>query len=206
MGYLYQRCEYSECGWCYNPAKRKGLPYLNCEGTDTCLEYKIEQKLPQSEDNGQKLPNSGRIDIIGQNGNDGEHYMGDAMTCDSCGAILQDRLSTGNGLEFYCPNEECTGILANREIPDFMHVEATREALIEAGYRPPVDDEDVVNEPSHYKIGDVDVIDIIRATLNEEAFDGYLMGNILKYRLRAGKKDNVEQDIAKAMRYEAWLK
>jgi len=49
------------------------------------------------------------------------------------------------------------------------------------------------------------VIDAIKELLTEEEFRGYLKGNVLKYRLRAGKKDDVEQDIAKAMRYEAWL-
>ena len=67
--------------------------------------------------------------------------------------------------------------------------------------------EDVVNEPNHYKLfGTVEVIDMIKELLTEEEFKGYLKGNCLKYRLRAGKKDNVEQDIAKAMRYEQWLK
>jgi len=114
--------------------------------------------------------------------------MSSPIECDSCGAILR----YGKDAEFYCPNEECTGILAN--------VYQTRQALQEALK------EDVVNEPNHYKLfGTVEVIDMIKTLLTEEEFKGYLKGNCLKYRLRAGKKDNVEQDIAKALRYEEWL-
>jgi len=113
--------------------------------------------------------------------------MSSPVECDSCGATLKERFKGDNPLdwEWYCPNEECTGVFSIKE---------------RGG-------EDVVNEPNHYKLfGTVEVIDIIKELLTEEEFRGYLKGNCLKYRLRAGKKDNVEQDIAKAMRYEQWLK
>lgn len=65
---------------------------------------------------------------------------------------------------------------------------------------------DVVNNPNHYKLfGTTEVIDLIKELLTEEEFRGYLKGNVLKYRLRAGKKDNVEQDINKALKYEKWI-
>jgi len=107
--------------------------------------------------------------------------MSSPVECDSCGASLRDNIHG----DLYCPNEECTGIFS---------IKVTRG-------------EDVVNEPNHYKLfGTVEVIDMIKTLLTEEEFKGYLKGNCLKYRLRAGKKDNVEQDIAKALRYEKWLK
>ena len=62
--------------------------------------------------------------------------------------------------------------------------------------------EDVVNKPSHYQFFDLEAIAVIRASMTKEAFLGYCMGNALKYRLRAGKKDNVTQEIAKAIKYE----
>lgn len=68
---------------------------------------------------------------------------------------------------------------------------------------PKVDGHHVVNKPSHYMLfPDTEVMDVIRNTLSYEEFVGYLKGNVLKYRLRAGKKDNAEQDLAKAARYE----
>ncbi len=61
---------------------------------------------------------------------------------------------------------------------------------------------DPVNHPKHYAIAPgVEAIDIIKASLTPEQFKGYLLGNLLKYRLRAGDKDDLKQDIAKSNWY-----
>lgn len=53
-----------------------------------------------------------------------------------------------------------------------------------------------VNRPDHYKGKRFDVIDII------EEFDlGFNLGNTTKYVLRAGKKDDIIQDLEKAKWY-----
>ena len=58
---------------------------------------------------------------------------------------------------------------------------------------------DVVKSPKHYQFfPDVEAIEIIASALSVEGFRGYCMGNRLKYRLRAGNKDKLEQDIAKS--------
>lgn len=58
---------------------------------------------------------------------------------------------------------------------------------------------DVVKSPSHYQFfPDVEAIEIIASSMTEEMFRGYCIGNRLKYRLRAGNKDKLEQDIAKS--------
>ena len=64
------------------------------------------------------------------------------------------------------------------------------------------EEEDVVKKPSHYQLFDSEAIDYIRSCLTDGEFKGYLKGNGLKYRLRAGKKDDTEQDIRKALEYE----
>ena len=61
--------------------------------------------------------------------------------------------------------------------------------------------EDVVNNPKHYQLDcGVEVIDIIGSTLTPEAYMGYLKGNVIKYILRADKK-NKRQDLEKAQWY-----
>lgn len=60
---------------------------------------------------------------------------------------------------------------------------------------------DMVNHPPHYQRGGVETIDIIKMCLTEEEYLGYLKGNIIKYRERAGLKGNEEQDLAKAKWY-----
>ena len=65
--------------------------------------------------------------------------------------------------------------------------------------------DDSVESPSHYRILGKEVIDIISLVLSPGEMYGFLLGNILKYRIRAGKKDGIEQDIRKAMYYEVEL-
>lgn len=58
---------------------------------------------------------------------------------------------------------------------------------------------DEVSRPRHYRLfPDMQAIDVIMATLSPAEFEGYLKGNILKYRLRAGNKGDAQKDIAKA--------
>lgn len=66
---------------------------------------------------------------------------------------------------------------------------------------------DAVSKPSHYMLfaDGTEAIDVIRSALTPEEFIGYCKGNVLKYRLRAGKKDKLEQDIAKAETYAKML-
>lgn len=66
----------------------------------------------------------------------------------------------------------------------------------------PVKD-DVVRNPSRYMLfPDVESIQIIARSFTVEEFRGFCLGNVLKYRLRAGKKDKVEQELAKADFYK----
>lgn len=56
---------------------------------------------------------------------------------------------------------------------------------------------DPIREPAHYKSGTIEVIDVI------EAFKlGFLLGNVIKYVLRSGRKnDDQLVDLKKAQRY-----
>ena len=63
-----------------------------------------------------------------------------------------------------------------------------------------------VTNPKHYMLfPDLESIQAIEKILTLEEFKGFLKGNSLKYRFRAGKKDALEQDIAKAEQYEGML-
>lgn len=68
-------------------------------------------------------------------------------------------------------------------------------------------EEDVVNNPSHYKFfPDMEAIDIIKKVLTPTEFIGYTKGNKLKYKLRAGEKGPAQQDLDKAEVYDGWLR
>lgn len=63
-----------------------------------------------------------------------------------------------------------------------------------------------VTKPSHYMLfDDIEAIEVIARSMTQEQFKGYCLGNILKYRLRAGKKSELaflEKDLAKADFYK----
>lgn len=67
-------------------------------------------------------------------------------------------------------------------------------------------DIDGVRTPSHYMLFDnVEAIEVIARSMTVEQFKGYVLGNILKYRLRAGKKSELatmEKDLKKAAFYQ----
>ena len=61
---------------------------------------------------------------------------------------------------------------------------------------------DEVNNPKHYDLfPGYQSIDIIRAALSPEEWQGFLKGNVIKYRLRAGEKGPAEKCLAKANWY-----
>lgn len=55
---------------------------------------------------------------------------------------------------------------------------------------------DIVNSPSHYKDGTIEVIDYI-----EDKRFNYHLGNAIKYISRAGKKEDYTTDLKKAIWY-----
>lgn len=86
----------------------------------------------------------------------------------------------------------------NRTEDDMGHYDQEREQHEEK--------HDPVNKPRHYYIGhDIQAIDIIKASLTPKQFKGYLLGNFLKYRLRAGDKGDLQQDIDKSNWYRERL-
>ena len=96
-------------------------------------------------------------------------------------------------------------------IGELKRLEFERETLLSYGvYAPskssdsenPSSCEDVVNKPLHYQFFEgVEVIEIIASSMTREQFKGYCLGNRIKYRLRAGNKDKLEQEIAKSDKY-----
>lgn len=55
---------------------------------------------------------------------------------------------------------------------------------------------------NHYSLfEEIEAIHVIASSMTEEEFRGFCMGNVLKYRLRAGKKDEVEKELNKANHY-----
>ncbi len=58
---------------------------------------------------------------------------------------------------------------------------------------------------SHYKTSVLEPILVMQKMFTHEEFIGFLKGNILKYRLRLGHKDDIQKEMDKIQRYEQWL-
>ena len=79
---------------------------------------------------------------------------------------------------------------------DVVSVKEAADKVLDAiskGYDP-------VNHPDHYTSGGMQCWDAIKASMSDEAFKGYLKGNILKYMWRYEVKNGVE-DLQKAQFY-----
>ena len=64
---------------------------------------------------------------------------------------------------------------------------------------------DNVNNPNHYKLScGVESIEIIKRVLGIKGFVAFCLGNILKYLIRAEKK-NGKEDYKKAAKYLEWV-
>ena len=61
-------------------------------------------------------------------------------------------------------------------------------------------------QASYYDIGGIEVIDIIKAKLTPEQYEGWLLGNLIKYSCRANWKGVFKRDIEKINNYSKWLK
>lgn len=69
-------------------------------------------------------------------------------------------------------------------------------------------EQNLVKNPNskHYELyPGTEAIDVIKKMLTPEEYKGFLKGNVLKYQLRLGKKDNVEKEIIKIKDYQREL-
>lgn len=108
-----------------------------------------------------------------------------------------------------------TGIRCNLNCTDWNYLyEPVKEVnnTDATGIIPDGDWEDLYDEPkdgsaaysTHY-LGDVQPIQLMQATMSQEAFCGFLRGNIIKYASRLGKKDAEHKESAKILQYAMWL-
>lgn len=117
------------------------------------------------------------------------------LTCEGCGVTFVHKKEKAQGRwPKYCP--EC--------LPKYSKVpkkkdEAVSEEIVQEPEVKPVEmptKEDVINHPSHYTRGKIEVIDFI-----EDQQLPYHLGNVIKYIARAGHKGDKLEDLKKARWY-----
>ena len=118
------------------------------------------------------------------------------LTCEGCGTTFIHKKEKAQGRwPKYCP--EC--------LPKYSKVPKKKAAAVEIVQiitEPEVNraemptEEDVINHPSHYTRGNIEVIDFI-----EDQQLPYHLGNVIKYIARAGHKGDKLEDLKKARWY-----
>ena len=89
-------------------------------------------------------------------------------------------------------------------LEDGMPLQYTVKAFLEICH---IAKGDVVHSPKHYQVfPDKEAIEIIASSMTFEQFYGYCLGNLLKYRLRIGAKDEVQQELGKSNKYKELYK
>ena len=65
--------------------------------------------------------------------------------------------------------------------------------------------QEVEKHDKHYLESVVEPIKVMEKLFTKEELKGFLKGNILKYRLRMGHKDDIQKEMDKIRVYEQWL-
>ena len=53
----------------------------------------------------------------------------------------------------------------------------------------------------HYRVGGVEVLDVLQAKMTKEQYEGFLLGNIIKYALRYNFAEKKFSDMEKCFHY-----
>lgn len=121
------------------------------------------------------------------------------LTCEGCGATFAHKKEKAQGRwPKYCP--EClpkySKVPKKKEVQTIgKEVMQTIAEKITQTFAEPKK-EDVINHPSHYTRGKIEVIDFI-----EDQQLPYHLGNVIKYIARAGYKGDKLEDLKKARWY-----
>jgi hypothetical protein len=126
--------------------------------------------------------------------------------------VIKDfaRVDTAPPPAFYCENSESTAGPCDKQCAECAVDERAAQrkpSITLSDYARMEREDEAITSPGHYKVCEgLEVVDMIRAVLTPEQFRGYCLGNLIKYRMRAGKKTmSPMEDLGKAHVYEKWL-
>lgn len=118
------------------------------------------------------------------------------LTCEGCGETFIHKKEKAQGRwPKYCP----TCLPKYSKVPKRKEVDVILANMVANTLEEPevkVVEEDVINHPSHYTRGKIEVIDFI-----EDQQLPYHLGNVIKYIARAGHKGDKLEDLKKARWY-----
>lgn len=117
---------------------------------------------------------------------------------------VRDEASCGKGIS--CKGISCCQCPMVGQVTGYGEYKTLRDLRASVGTVGTCSEDDGVRKPSHYQVFDgVESIEIIARSMTVSEFRGFCIGNVLKYRLRAGKKSELatmEKDLNKAAFYQ----
>lgn len=120
-----------------------------------------------------------------------------------CGEWADACENAGRGAnDIFVTEDTLKSIYVFPELGNALWVKEAFEKITGEVNQTPVSEHDVIIRPSHYDMMGSNTIEILAAALTLDEWRGFCLGNTLKYRIRAGKKDDLQQDIDKANNYE----
>lgn len=127
----------------------------------------------------------------------------------NCGALRSPKVEQAAALKGSGVQESTQRIagaveLLKQAAPAMLADNSGPDGPLVGRLKPPAVADDV-KSPSHYQLFEgLESIEVIARSMTVEMFKGFCLGNVLKYRLRAGKKSELatlEKDMAKATFY-----
>lgn len=121
------------------------------------------------------------------------------LTCEGCGTTFIHKKEKAQGRwPKYCPDclPKYSKVPKKKEETVQTIAEKVMKAIEEPEVKVTPKEEDVINHPSHYTRGNIEVIDFI-----EDQQLPYHLGNVIKYIARAGHKGDKLEDLKKARWY-----
>ena len=121
------------------------------------------------------------------------------LTCEGCGVTFVHKKEKAQGRwPKYCPDclPKYSKVPKKKEETVQTIAENIVKAIEEQEVKVTLKKEDVINHPSHYTRGNIEVIDFI-----EDQQLPYHLGNVIKYIARAGHKGDKLEDLKKARWY-----
>jgi len=70
----------------------------------------------------------------------------------------------------------------------------------------PIVPEGSAKTSSHYQVGTKQPIEVMQDVMTREELIGFLRGNVIKYALRLGHKDEAKKEAGKVEQYAKWLR
>ena len=117
---------------------------------------------------------------------------------------VRDEASCGKGIS--CKGLSCVRCPMVGRVSGDGEYKTLRDLRASVGTVGTCSEDDGVRKPSYYQVFDgVESIEIIARSMTVSEFRGFCMGNVLKYRLRAGKKSELAtmgKDLNKAAFYQ----